>query len=263
MEYLAINRLFPQNTNNQSNSVLKKYHHSKLHYLIIPILHNTTIPINMNITSFLYNISKIILILTLPFLLLIRGAVWAHEALAIHAWLSVGVGTLLAALLLMAYFFFFYGQVTGKVSDLQTLKRSTLVALVLVGGFALNGVLYISNTNTKTTQVQKEFRSLHPILRLSVSTIIFLDSDLIVTDAKRQPEDYRKMGLPSKKRSLHYKQSDGYVHALDIRVNGRTEVRNFLLKWYFKGMGFNVLRHGGTGDHLHISLSSRDLPGAI
>ena len=84
-----------------------------------------------------------------------------------------------------------------------------------------------------------------------------------MTDANRVPEDYRKMGLKSKKRSLHYKQKNGFVHAMDIRTNGRGEVRNFLLKTYFQLMGFNVLRHGGTGDHLHVSLHSHDNPGAI
>ena len=99
--------------------------------------------------------------------------------------------------------------------------------------------------------------------RLGVSTVIFLDRDLVVTDADRQPEDYKRMGLKANKRSLHYKQSNGYSHALDIRTNGRGELRNTLLRGYFTLMGFNTLRHGGTGDHLHISLHSHDSPGAV
>ena len=130
-------------------------------------------------------------------------------------------------------------------------------------GYALHGILFFSDANAKSKTVQKEFTSLHPILRLSTSTILYLDNELIMTDANRVPEDYQKMGLKSKKRSLHYKQSNGYVHAMDIRTNGRSEIRNFLLKTYFQLMGFNVLRHGGTGDHLHVSLKSFDSPGAI
>ena len=85
----------------------------------------------------------------------------------------------------------------------------------------------------------------------------------MITDANRVPEDYRKMGLKSKSRSLHYRQKNGFVHAIDIRTKGRSEFRNFCLKWYFRLMGFNVLRHGGTGDHLHVSLFSHDSPGAL
>ena len=84
-----------------------------------------------------------------------------------------------------------------------------------------------------------------------------------MTDANRQPEDYRKMGLKSKKNSLHYQQSNGFVHAFDVRTKNRSWLRNGLLQLYFKAMGFNTLRHGGTGDHLHISLKSRDRPCAI
>ena len=77
------------------------------------------------------------------------------------------------------------------------------------------------------------------------------------------PEDYRKMGLPTKGHSLHYHKSNGYAHAVDLRTNNHSEIRNFALKMYFKLMGFNTLRHVGTGDHLHISLNSKDVPGAI
>jgi hypothetical protein len=71
------------------------------------------------------------------------------------------------------------------------------------------------------------------------------------------------MGLPTKSHSLHFKQSDGFSHAIDIRVKGRSEVRNWLLERYFRMMGFNTLRHFGTADHLHVSLLSHDRPHGI
>ena len=71
------------------------------------------------------------------------------------------------------------------------------------------------------------------------------------------------MGMSSKKHSLHYRQSSGYVHAVDIRTKGRGSIRNFLIRTYFRLMGFNTLRHGGTADHLHISISSKDRPSGI
>ena len=101
---------------------------------------------------------------------------------------------------------------------------------------------------------------MHPILRLSVSTLVYIDKDLIITDAKRLPEDYKKMGLREKGHSLHYKQNNGYAHALDLRTNNRSKIRNFLIRSYFRLMGFNTHRHVGTSDHLHISLMSHDRP---
>ena len=124
-------------------------------------------------------------------------------------------------------------------------------------------MLYISGKNVKSTEIAREYTSLHPILRLGVTTILLVDKNLVVTDANRTPEDYRRMGLDDKSQSLHYRQKDGYTHAIDIRTNGRSGIRNFLLKIYFRAMGFNVMRHGGTGDHLHISLLSHDRPHAF
>ncbi|MCB0686013.1 MAG: hypothetical protein KDC53_05795 [Saprospiraceae bacterium] len=112
----------------------------------------------------------------------------------------------------------------------------------------------------KSPEISKEYTRLHPILRVGIANLVLLDKDIIITDADRLPEDYHQMGLSSKAHSLHYRQSNGYAHAVDIRTNDRSAIRNFLLKIYFRSMGFHVLRHGGTGDHLHVSLLSHDRP---
>lgn len=85
----------------------------------------------------------------------------------------------------------------------------------------------------------------------------------MVTDADRQPEDYGKMGLPTKSHSLHYRQSSGYAHAVDLRTLRRGALRNALVAAYFRLMGFNTLRHMGSADHLHVSLKSHERPGGI
>ena len=72
--------------------------------------------------------------------------------------------------------------------------------------------------------------------------------------ARRDPGDYVAMGLTPMEASDHYRQSDGYVHALDLRTRGRPAWRNQVGEWSFRLMGFRVLRHVGTADHLHISL---------
>ena len=183
-----------------------------------------------------------------------------HENYRLYAWFSLLGGMLMSAAILFLYFVFIQGSMTGKTGSL---KRKSWLAFTLVAAYCFPSVLYLSAANAKHPEVKKEFSSLHPILRLGIGTIIFLDNDLVLTDAERQPEDYKKMGLKTKKHSLHYIQKDGYAHAVDIRVNGRSAVRNWLLKLYFKSMGFNTLRHVGTGDHLHVSLRSRDRPGGI
>jgi hypothetical protein len=62
------------------------------------------------------------------------------------------------------------------------------------------------------------------------------------------------MGLPVYESSLHYRQQDGYVHAMDLRTIGRSGFRNWATKSYFQLLGFRVIRHVGTADHFHISL---------
>ncbi len=212
----------------------------------------------------IYNLIKIVLLLVLPFIFLVRGSVYLNETYSLGPWLSMGGGILATAVLLFLYFTFLYGKLTGRFGDSDNLMRRTALSLMIVSAYAIYGLIFISGNNTKTTEVQKEYSELHPILRLGVSTVVFFDKELIVTDASRVKEDYKKMGLKTKNRSLHYKQkSSGFVHAVDIRTKTRTAFRNNLLKFYFKAMGFNTLRHVGTEDHLHISIQSKDAPGAI
>ena len=212
---------------------------------------------------FLFNVLKFIFLLVFPFILLIRGSVFLHEEYQLIPWASILGGVLMTAFVMVIYFTFFYGRFTGKIGSIKAFKRRGLLALLLVLGYSLYGILFFSTKNFKHPGLQDEMTNIHPIIRLGVSTLVHLDKSLIITDAERVPEDYRKMGLKTKAKSLHYKQSDGYSHALDLRTNGRGEFRNFLVKWYFKLMGFNTLRHVGTGDHLHISLKSFDSPYAI
>ena len=78
--------------------------------------------------------------------------------------------------------------------------------------------------------------------------------DLVITDASRTAVDYLRMGLPVFDGTLHYPQRDGWVHAVDLRTNGRNPVVNWLVEGYFRAMGFRTLRHVGTADHLHVEL---------
>ena len=223
----------------------------------------TTSHRRLSIGSILWILFKAILFSALPFIVLIRGAVYLHESQEWMSWLALGGGILGSAILLLFYLLYWQGRLWGVSNSLKNVKRTYWLAFVLVLVYCVPGVLYLSASNAKHSEVQKEFTSLHPILRLGISTLVYLDKELLITDANRQPEDYAKMGLPTKKHSLHYEQSDGYAHAIDIRTKGQSEIRNTLIQWYFRLMGFNTLRHVGTADHLHVSLMSHDRPEGI
>jgi hypothetical protein len=124
----------------------------------------------------------------------------------------------------------------------------------MVLGFCLFSLFYLSSVNAKSAEVQTVYRSMHPILRVAVSTVTLAESDLVITDIERIEEDYARMGLTVNQRSLHYVQESGYVHAVDIRTIGHGFVRNALLRGSLELMGFRTIRHVGTADHLHVEL---------
>ena len=211
----------------------------------------------------LFQIFKLFFVLTVPFLTLIRGSVYCHTALDWSPWMSIMGGIGMTSLVLMIYFTALFGRIAGRVGSAKSLKNRWIFILILLIGFSAHGLFFLSSENVKQSDVKDEYVSLHPLLRNAVSTLIWFDKDLVMTDAKRAPEDYKRMGLKTAKHSLHYPQEDGYVYAMDLRTNYRSELRNNLTQTYFQIMGFNTLRHGGTADHLHISLPCKYKPGGI
>ncbi|MEH0157986.1 hypothetical protein V6R21_28215 [Limibacter armeniacum] len=206
-------------------------------------------------------LSKPLMLVALPFFLLIRGSIFFYQYTELHTYLSFVLAFAATLFVLVFYVSFIYRKVLGrKFITLKEFKWKVGVTSVVLLGYCVFAFFSFSSKHTKHTEIQEEYTSLHPFLRLGARTLLFLDKDLLITDAKRFPEDYKKMGLPTKKNSLHYIQQTGYAHAMDIRVNGRSFFRNWLVAIYFRLLGFNVLRHVGTADHLHISLSLPELP---
>ncbi|MEL6628207.1 MAG: hypothetical protein AAFQ83_13865 [Bacteroidota bacterium] len=207
---------------------------------------------------------QLILMLVLPFFILIKGSTWLYQSYDWPWWGAVATMLLLDFLLLLIYVAMLYDWIRGpgKMSK-GSIKLKAIVVIGLMGLFIGYTVFNLSGANAKGEEVRKEYSTLHPLLRVAVGTMILFNQNILVTDMARGHQDYKKMGLKSKKHSLHYPQSDGFVHAMDLRTKGYSETRNELLGFYFKILGFNTLRHVGTADHLHISLSSKDRPGAI
>ncbi len=207
---------------------------------------------------------RLVVGLLLPFFLLLRGSVTLYELTAWNPYLCIGISAVASMVALYVYLAWILGHVVQKKKSVEKAKRINLkLVLVAVSGFCLYAVLYLAAGNAKTEGVQAEYTTTHPLLRLGVSSFILFDHELVVTDMSRTHLDYKEMGLAMKNKSLHYPQSDGYVHALDLRTNDSAEWRNKLLETYFWLMGYRTLRHVGSGDHLHISLMIKDNPGAI
>lgn len=187
-----------------------------------------------------------------PFLLLIRTSVYGYSQFHLNGWVALAMGVLATIVLLMIYAFgmsLWYKQGAGIHKNVRC------GIMILVAAYTLYGVLYISTVNTKTKEVQRYYRQLHPILRISLATTTLADGDIVVTDIQRAPKDYGQMGLAKNSQSLHYRQSTGYVHAVDLRTKGRPEWKNWILATALRAGGLQTLRHVGTADHLHVYFS--------
>ncbi len=193
----------------------------------------------------------------LPFFLLVRLGSWLYLRWNYPTWIALGVAAGITVLLLTVYGAWISRALTGR-ARLKTVAK--WVALPLVLAYCGYALLYVADTNTKSAEVRSYYRTLHPVLRLALSTLILADEDLVITDLAREPDDYERMGLPVRQRSDHYRQGDGYVHAADLRTIGRPAWRNWLIEGYFRVMGFRTLRHVGTADHLHVALGVPEDP---
>lgn len=201
--------------------------------------------------KFFRYIFSFLLLSILPFFILIRGALYFYE-LNIGGYTSLLVASILAGLLIITYLILIDRWLSEKV--LVALKFKVTLVILLMIGLNVYCLHFYSQKNLKHNHLRGEFTSLHPLLRLSVSIVTLSDKKLLVTSIKRRPSDYKKMGLDPVSNSLHFKQRDGYVHAVDIRTNSRWFFRNWFNKTMFSLLGFITLRHSGTADHLHVSL---------
>lgn len=189
--------------------------------------------------------------LILPFVVLVRTSVHMYSVYHLNGWVALGTGVIATIALLLGYGLFVAHRYEREIRLHKYFVRG--IAL-LVFAYAIYGTMYYSSLNTKTEVIQSYYRSLHPIMRVALTTITLADSDLLVTDIKRYPDDYARMGLPVNQQSLHYPQSDGYVHAVDLRTAGRAEWKNMLTRLALNLVGLKSIRHVGTADHLHVYL---------
>jgi len=192
--------------------------------------------------------------IVLPFFILIRGGLYFWYHWEINAWLALGLSAGCTMLLLTGYVLIFLRWITGKWKLSRWIPR---IIGVLTLSYCFYGLFYLSSVNTKTDEVQSHYISLHPMLRITAATLTLADKNMLITDTGREYSDYEKMGLTANQNSLHFKQEDGFVHAIDLRTIKRSSLHKRLMQAAFRLSGFETLQHTGTADHLHVSLPRR------
>jgi len=200
---------------------------------------------------------KVAVIIALPFAVLVRGAVFIYEHGTRSVWLAVLTAGILTGGVVTAYAVWIARRFTrrgGRGGRGLVMPLAKWVALPLVVFYCGYSLLYLATVNAKAGPVRAYYGSVHPLLRLALSTLILVDRDMLITDTGRVPEDYGRMGLPANNRTRHYKQADGWIHAVDLRTTGRGAIKNRGVQFYFWLMGFDTRRHVGTADHLHVDL---------
>lgn len=201
---------------------------------------------------------KIALIIALPFAVLVRGSVFIYEHGETSVWLALLTAGFLTGGVVTAYAVWVARKFTshgGRGGRGLVVPLAKWVALPLVVFYCGYSLVYLASVNAKSPPVRAYYRSVHPLLRLAFSTLILVDRDMIITDTGRLPEDYGRMRLPANSRTRHYKQADGWIHAVDLRTTGRGAIKNRGVQFYFWLMGFDTRRHVGTADHLHVELN--------
>lgn len=198
-----------------------------------------------------FKVFAVELLVALPFVVLLRGSVYLYERLGWSAWMALVVAALATLLLVAIYGAWLAWRFTGR-ARVTTIAKWVAAPLVVV--YCGHALLFLSRAHAQGEGVRAEYGATHPLLRLALATVILANEDIVITDMSRLPADYAGMGLPVFDGTLHARQRDGWVHAVDLRTAGRGMVQNWLVEWYFEAMGFRTLRHVGTADHLHVEL---------
>ncbi len=192
-----------------------------------------------------------VLLAVAPFFVLVRTAVAVQGGWGLGPWASLGVGVV-AISAILALYSWAVGRWLGTGPGTRRVLNRGAVALGLA--FVLYGVIWVGASHAPGEGVRAEYRSLHPVLRVATGLIFLADPGRVMVDGARTVEDYRLLGLSASEASLHFRQGDGFAHAVDFRTRGRPEWGNRGVELGFWLLGFHALRHRGTADHLHVSL---------
>src|SRR6266567_1182326 len=146
----------------------------------------------------LQGLLRLVAVVVLPFVVLVRGAVFFYEHGNVPSWLALSVSALLTIGLVTLYAASLLRRFTGRPPVLLLAKWVALPLVVSYCGFSL---LYLSRVNAKP-EVRDYYGSVHPLLRLALSTWILVDDKLVVTDMCRE-RAVRPLVLPLARHAAH------------------------------------------------------------
>jgi hypothetical protein len=181
----------------------------------------------------------------LPFVVLVRAGAFFHVRCGLGTWPALLLSAATTTLILSAY---------GWAASRRFHWRPVKISAAAVAAFCLYALFCVAPSRVKDANVRLRYGGVHPLLRLGTAVVALFDGQVLVTDGSRVRADYAEMGLPAEERSLHFRRANGYAYAMDIRTAGRGFLRNATTAALFRFLGFRVLRHVGTADHLHVSL---------
>ncbi|MDA0337686.1 MAG: hypothetical protein O2782_21175 [bacterium] len=161
------------------------------------------------------------------------------------------------------------GVVLAISSGIALRLRSPRRVLILLAALPLLllaagclSVTHFPQANFRTDELRTEWYHLHPTLRVSLWIARLSAGDLVLTDVSREPADDAQMGLNAPAWSRHFlSPPDGYVHAMDVQVTDAGDLRNWAQQGVFLALGLRADRHGGTNDHLHVSMPLSPMEG--
>ena len=140
----------------------------------------------------------------------------------------------------------------------KVIKGYWYYSIILIG--LVSGITYFvgkstDNSNFKNkSEITQYSDYTHPIVQYYTSILTLFDSDIIITDSKRELIDYDNMNLNRLTSSMHLIQDDGYSHALDLRTRNKSRTGVLAITTYYELLGFYTLEHIGTGIHLHVHI---------
>ena len=195
-----------------------------------------------------------VFVIVLPFMLFLKLGTFLYLNEWAGSWTSVFYSITATAVVVTATLLLLFRKIIRSLKAAKRLFISVAVLILLICGF---GLISISQERVKHPEDYKTYTQLHPWLRLASATAFIWDDELLLTDTRRTRSDYLNMGLTPYSASLHYMQESGFVHAIDIRTLGRSRFQNAVTQLYYRALGFRVIRHTGTADHIHVEIPVR------
>jgi len=98
---------------------------------------------------------KIFVLLLLPFLVLIHGAVYMHVNYASNPQIAILTGALATVVLLMLYFSYLYFRTTGRLGNSSSFKLKMLISGLLVLVYCFNGLFFFKWCSCKDGSCSK------------------------------------------------------------------------------------------------------------